>query len=291
MFRQQTIALLVLLLVFFGLLLKRRWSYLLKDVTRMFLYAQFFYLRLTSNKTKYEARDDIKVKNAVLSLTTSPSRLSTSLPKVLHVFARQFDRVELNLPYKYRNIDPYNEFDIQTLQKQFPNLHVYRSEYDWGPVMKVLPTFERYMQQDLVILSLDDDAIPETLALQDVTNTVRDSNNVVTCFWRQAKHYGQVFDIVYGNMGNGYPAWRITEKLIHRLKEYAKECRLHDDFAIGTAFAREGIAVQSTATKYTWPLTLYEGLDGNALWSTDMHVDKEAQCASNMLHIDTRLRS
>jgi len=92
----------------------------------------------------------------IVSLTTIPSRvkfLRNTLKSIEKQSIKPFS-IELNIPYTYRRSD-IGDIDLTQIPEGF-NIH--RCE-DFGPATKLIPTLERHVSDDTLIIYCDDDRI------------------------------------------------------------------------------------------------------------------------------------
>jgi hypothetical protein len=93
----------------------------------------------------------------IISLTSIPPRFQ-GLPAILESLLRQSvtpTKIEINIPKKYRN----PKFTMYSASQIPEGFEVRIVEEDYGPATKILPTVQRYRDQDVVIIYVDDDRI------------------------------------------------------------------------------------------------------------------------------------
>lgn len=90
----------------------------------------------------------------VISLTTIPSRAKylRFLYSSLKEQSVTPDRVEINIPYQYKRRD-FGKVNLDDIPSE---MNVFECE-DFGPATKILPTLDRYRDQDALIVYCDDD--------------------------------------------------------------------------------------------------------------------------------------
>lgn len=102
-----------------------------------------------------------KIKNAIISLTTIPDRLKHIKPILISLLdsSVRVEEIRLNIPYKSCKGIKYN---IPKWLTKLKSVKIYRTEKDWGPATKLLPTLldsfkkQNYNQKIIVV---DDDVI------------------------------------------------------------------------------------------------------------------------------------
>ena len=176
----------------------------------------------------------------IISMTSSPSRLLSSLPRVLRGLESATNDIRIVLPRKFRNTELYDETAVADLQAA-----VFRIEDDLGPLTKALPVLESvaHEDQECVVVTVDDDAMynPEDLIV--LANTAHTTGKIATGFakWDVVLHIW----IPFGNHAIAYPKSVITEAFVNQIREVAQqggsECRVHDDMVLAVAAARHGL--------------------------------------------------
>jgi hypothetical protein len=104
----------------------------------------------------------------VVSLTTSPGRISKILPTLLSIKCQSPppERIIINLPARYKNTEPYEEPSSEITEIA----HINWIPEDLGPLTKLAPTIDLYADDDdIYILTIDDDILymPYTIELYD----------------------------------------------------------------------------------------------------------------------------
>lgn len=191
-----------------------------------------------------------KLKGVHLSLSSTPSRIKT-LHQTLDNLWMQVERVHLNLPRKFRNIEAFDEQDLLALQKRVPNLQVYWLEDDLGPVMKLLPTLERLTARaetkDSIVITIDDDILLPTASLAIFAETARKHNSVAMqfCGTYGASVDGVKYKSVFGNRGVAYPVHLFDNDALETMRKIhlLKECKMHDDMGIGMTLHKHNIPI------------------------------------------------
>jgi hypothetical protein len=102
----------------------------------------------------------------VVSLTTSPGRLLKLLPTLKSIKSQSPppERIIINLPARYKDIEPYPEAPSEILEIA----HINWIPMDLGPITKLVPTIDLYADDDdIYILTIDDDILymPYTIEL------------------------------------------------------------------------------------------------------------------------------
>lgn len=108
------------------------------------------------NHQRLQGRKRIMKTKIVVSMTTTANRAPFLQQTLNSILAQtiQPDSIELNIPHSYKRHD-LEPVDIKTIPAGFI---IFRCE-DYGPATKLLPTLQRYEQQDVIIIYCDDDRI------------------------------------------------------------------------------------------------------------------------------------
>lgn len=217
----------------------------------------FWWIRLTFRVKNYfrESQSSANIHtipNLVLSLTSTPQRIKL-LSKTLANLAPQAEEVHLNLPRYFRNDEKqgYNESDILELQSKYANLKVFWSETDIGPALKVVPTFERLMHSNKLVLTVDDDVTLPTDLPTLYLEAFHESQSVITQIGPEKTFNNQTFKQVFGNRGVLYSMSLISESFLSTLKQYIAlpHCKMHDDMSIGMALKKHGVGIHTIIMK------------------------------------------
>lgn len=105
-----------------------------------------------------------RMTRVVVSLTAIPPRFPY-LDEVLQAFLRQTLKPEailLNIPQQYRR-ESFNPVEAPAVPQ---GVTLNRVEQDFGPATKVLPTVQKYRDQDVLIFFCDDDRIYDRQVLE-----------------------------------------------------------------------------------------------------------------------------
>ena len=172
----------------------------------------------------------------VLTLSSTPTRLRTVVPDILYLLANQFARVRINLPAKFRNKDTYDPLVVERL-----GVEVKWGGYDYGPLMKVLPTFYDYHASTFkAVVSIDDDIFYSPRMAESIMQLADDavySGNI-----QVAKHVR----IPYGADVIVYPIPLLTKSFLATLEYLVQTpCKMHDDMMIAIACKVHGIPVRN----------------------------------------------
>jgi hypothetical protein len=131
---------------------ERRYSMCLKSSLN-FCYDRFF--------------DNSIVKNGiVVSLTTTPKRLPLIEPMLNSLITQTIlpEKIIINLPKLYREETPYT---IPSFLENKTIIEIFRTEKDYGPATKFIPSICRFQNTPMKIIVLDDDKIYSELIIEN----------------------------------------------------------------------------------------------------------------------------
>ena len=108
------------------------------------------------NHQRLQGSKPIMKPKIVVSMTTTANRAPFLQQTLNSIMAQtvQPNSIELNIPHTYKRHD-LEPVDIKTIPAGFS---IFRCE-DYGPATKLLPTLQRYAQQDVIIIYCDDDRV------------------------------------------------------------------------------------------------------------------------------------
>jgi CTP:molybdopterin cytidylyltransferase MocA len=181
----------------------------------------------------------------VLALTSSPSRIVSSLPRVLQSIHSVSHDIRVVLPRLFRNTDAYDEDAVAQLPAT-----IVRIEDDLGPLTKALPVLAQVSdtEDDCVVVTLDDDALYHPDDIIALANRAHEEGRIATGFAR----WDDVLEVwvPFGNNAVAYPKALVTRGFIAQVKAVHEQggpsCRMHDDMVLAVAAARHGLAYPLT---------------------------------------------
>lgn len=202
--------------------------------------------------------------NVVLSLSSTPNRARTSLREVLIPHLPSVPTVHLNLPRLFRNKDPYFEEDLHALSSLSPKIRIYRQEDDWGPITKSLPTLERFIGTDTIVVVIDDDVLMDPRTVPILVESLLTQDLDVTSGYITPQGSPQ------GNNGIAFRCKNLTPcffDFLHKARK-VETCKLDDDMLLGEAIRRCKLRLGKPKTNFE-QLQLMEGASSEALWYVD----------------------
>lgn len=192
---------------------------------------------------KYKKR----IKNCIISLTTTPDRLKEIKPNLMSLLDSSVavEEIRLNIPYysckgvKYR---------IPKWLKKLKSINICRTEKDWGPATKLLPTLLDHKTKKIIVV--DDDVIygyymVETLnrsfenynrngkkvAVTMYGDKFGENNSMDYTLTSRAKNY--IIGECYTDVLRGHSAYMVTPNMftkdIYNYRRAPKECFFVDD--------------------------------------------------------------
>lgn len=132
---------------------------------------------LNSNYVLKNDRRPNNSKRIVVSLSTTPDRIGLleSTLTSLHDQTLLPDEISLNIPRISRNGTSYNIPSFLKDQNRFPLVKIYRTEKDYGPATKLLPTMKREAP-DTRIIVVDDDVIYNSKNIEHLVKVFEKAN-------------------------------------------------------------------------------------------------------------------
>ena len=131
---------------------------------------------------KYHLVPRVKSKSrVVISMTTIPSRLNKIAPTLCSILSqtRRVDEIRLNIPYRSRKGEKYN---IPKCFNKFRYIKIYRTNKDYGPSTKLLPTLKDEKHSSIIVI--DDDMIyGSDLVRQLVRSFVKHKEKVAITYY------------------------------------------------------------------------------------------------------------
>ena len=187
-----------------------------------------------------------KIKNTVISLTTTPNRLHQIKHTLLSLLDSSVavDEIRLNIPYysckgvKYR---------IPNWLKKLKSVKIYRTIKDWGPATKLLPTLSHTRNRKTKIIVVDDDVIYGYYMAETLNDYFEkyDRKVAMTIYGDEIdKHNRMKYDLTtragnyitgekYTDVLRGHSAYMVTPNMftedIYEYEKVPKECFFVDD--------------------------------------------------------------
>ena len=190
----------------------------------------------------------------ILSMTTTPSRLGAALEarllRLVDALPQNFDLV-LNVPWTLKRDGdaPYPE--VPSGLTAHPRVHVVRLD-DQGPITKLLPTLRTLVASGrtaarMVVIVLDDDIVYPPAYVCALAAAFRPSDlSYVVANVSEVKYGG--LHLPQGYRGYGIPMAVVTHALLDDLNAAGAQagapCFTSDDFVVGRALAKHGVAVR-----------------------------------------------
>lgn len=228
----------------------------------------------------------------IVSLTTSPNRLKLLEPVIKSIYKQDvpIERIELNLPLKYKNKEDY---DIPKFLEKYDKVHVFRIDNDIGPATKIVPTIMRYLDNpDIYIVSIDDDHYYPSQIVSTLLKGISlyGDNNIYTIgginMYVGAKntltsvnvYKTAPVDVLEGVFGVLYNPRLFQKDLIEYIEFIikCKECLTSDDITLSNYLAWKKINIIRLNLKSFNKLILYKKILFNNLTIKESEKDKNA---------------
>lgn len=187
----------------------------------------------------------------ILSFTTIPERLDHSIKVVKDILENLngYQHLVINIPYKY---DKWKSTGVEDKIKQFPSdprLIVNRSDIDYGPITKLIPTLKLFGNKDYNLLIFDDN-----MYHLDAFKIIAE---------KQDKHHHKSFTFYKYNYKNVVvpqgvdiisfwsPHLKHIDYFINSIQNLY--CKHVDDLVIARYLQNNGIEIEQLDRKWKWP--------------------------------------
>ena len=189
-----------------------------------------------------------KIKNCLISLTTTPGRISKLRPILCSLLDQSYrvEEIRINVPYHSCKGE---EYVIPKWLRKLKHVNICRTEKDWGPATKLIPTMLNKNNKDKKIIVVDDDVIygyytVETLndyfekfnkkhktaitMYGDVIDENYDTDNTLT-----TRICNYVTGHTFTDLLRGHSAYMVTPDMftnsLYKYEKFPKECFYVDD--------------------------------------------------------------
>lgn len=253
-----------------------RWKFI-KPVLQSRSEAQNVFFMLTSPVRKFEKIKNKKNrkkmlnfnKNVIITLTTSPIRLSKITSVLATLDLEYITKINIVLPDLYGSKkEDYGIIPENLIN--FPKVNIIRIPNDYGPITKMLPTIEIEKNKSSYIISIDDDVCYPMGMIRELIyqKTINHPKAVLTMGsesmpfyslvkgmkenWPEKKQKRPFIDLVEGWSSILYHPKAVNTKCMLKLSELSKKCMLSDDFVISYALAVAGIKRVRINNRYAY---------------------------------------
>ena len=208
-----------------------------------------------------------RIKNCVISLTTTPNRLKQIKLTLLSLLDSSVavEEIRLNIPYysckgvKYR---------IPEWLKKLKSVKICRTIKDWGPATKLLPTLSHAKNKNTKIIVVDDDVIYGYYMVETLNDCFEkyDRKVAMTIYGDEIdKNNEMKYDIVtragnyitgetYTDVLRGHSAYMVTPKMftndIYEYEKVPKECFFVDDNYFSFHLKKNGVKIMMIGMSY-----------------------------------------
>jgi hypothetical protein len=147
---------LIILIIFFLFI----YNYI--DANR-YMYINSYSLFSLDHDYKYKR----KIKNCVISLTTTPGIISKLRPILISLLDQSYrvEEIRINVPY---NSCKGEKYIIPKWLKKLKHVKIYRTIKDWGPATKLIPTLLNCKNKKIIVV--DDDVIYGYYTVETLNN-------------------------------------------------------------------------------------------------------------------------
>lgn len=219
------------------------------------------YTKSLISKNKVYVKVIPKKPRIVISLTTSPTRI-TKLQPVIDSMMKQTiqpDKIYLNLPNVFKRDNTTFTLPLPEFITQNKSIYVHFCE-DIGPATKILPVLSLEKDPDTILISIDDDInyppqLIETFlgfsqdypdaCLTGTSYMLKENTNKMYSNTPE-KLQGQEVELLEGYSGVLYKRKFFSEAVLKKLYKSINEnkgCKFGDDFSISNALISEGIQI------------------------------------------------
>jgi hypothetical protein len=215
------------------------------NYTDGYRYATLNYNDIYELDKEYQYKE--KIKDCVITLTTTPDRISKLKPNLISLLDSSVavEEIRINVPYKSCKGVKYK---IPSWLKKLKSVKIYRTLKDWGPATKLLPTLLDKTYKKIIVV--DDDVIYGYYMVENINKYFEKYNQgekktAITMYGdrigrdnhmkydliTRTKNY--VFGECYTDVLRGHSAYMVssdmfTEK-IFEYEKVPKECFFVDD--------------------------------------------------------------
>lgn len=208
-----------------------------------------------------------KIKNCVISLTTTPNRLKQIKHTLLSLMDSSVavEEIRLNIPY---HSCKGTEYRIPSWLKRLKSVKICRTIKDWGPATKLLPTLSHARNKNTKIIVVDDDVIygyymVETLndyfekydrkvAMTIYGDEIDKNNRMKYDLYTRASNY--ITGETYTDVLRGHSAYIVTPKMftddIYEYENIPKACFFVDDNYFSFHLKKNGVKIMMIGMSY-----------------------------------------
>ena len=230
-----------------------------------FIFYKFYpkneHVIIKKEKVKEKVKEKEKDSSIIIvSLTTSPKRIKlmeNTLNSILNQ-THQPHLIRINIPKQFKRTGQF--YDIPDFIKNNSKIQIFQYEEDYGPIMKILPTFLDYKDHPNVnIIYIDDDVLMLPNAIETFVKYININPNFVYClsgfdFKGSDKWIRNTNQSCFVNIPEGYMSVCLSNVVLNKIKNYSIEeyynlfskneyCFTSDDLMIGNFLEMNNIYI------------------------------------------------
>lgn len=245
-----------------------------------------------------QVSDYLQKHPVIISLTTSPTRLTTLIQTLRTLDTSHVTHIWLALPKQYKNKEDYGSVPAEV--QNFPKLDtIARNQSDLGPISKILPALEKAkeLDPDAIVISIDDDAgFPKGAINELIYHAILFPHAVVGGSGNYAEFWGiqrnewptsgkatkepycgasgvSYCDLIEGWRAIAYKPRLVNIERLKKLSQLSKACRTSDDLVISYVLAESGVDKIRVSNAYYQDIHRFEtGSDEGALHKIHLHI-------------------
>jgi hypothetical protein len=266
----------------------------------------------STSKLDREYRNKKRINHSIISLTTTPARISEIRPIISSLLDQSVavDEIRINVPYtSCKGV----KYEIPKWLSSLKNVKIYRQIKDWGPATKLIPSLLDKKNKDKRIIILDDDVIygyntVETLieyfdkynykikdgirvrrkrktAITMYGDAIKDNMSTDNAFLTRAKNYleGDKFtDLLRGHSGYIVTPDMFTKDL-YDYDKLPKECFFVDDNYFSAHLKKNNVKILMAGLAYkAVPLPEIVTCQLSPLHQTENHDNKNEKIVNRL---------
>lgn len=209
-----------------------------------------YYIGHKKGETFENSDSLLKDMKIYISFATIPSRIIYINEMLKSIDLPFVEEIHLNLQTEFE----YPEKEIERLKNITPKLKVFWSSDKLGPMSKIVPTLERLLDTNSLVISVDDDAIYSKEILMNLISNYNPYIKEILCnfiIYTDVKECGNKYTYG-GGCGVLYPTNVFTSEILNKIKEYvtgSKFCFKHDDNVLNVVFNNYNIPVRVASSQ------------------------------------------
>lgn len=211
-----------------------------------------------------------RLKNCIISLTTTPGRISEIRPILISLLDQSVavEEIRINVPYKSCKGVRY---EIPNWLKRLRNVKIHRQIKDWGPATKLIPTILDARNRDKKIIVVDDDVIYGYYTVETINEYYEKYNRgkkktAITMYGDEINKkcdtenglYTRIVNYVtgenYTDILRGHSAYMVTPDMfaedLYDYQKVPRECFFVDDNYFSAHLKKNGVKILMVGMAY-----------------------------------------